>query len=149
MNDLYNHPKVKAMVSITKGEGFGRPLLEFTMTGKPVIASNWSGHKDFLPMDNAAMIGGKLTDVDVSAQDNFIIKDSKWFTANYDEFIHVLKLVKSNYDEFLIKSEKLRIMNSEKFTLDKMKELLKSYMEPHSIISKQTNLVLPKLNKIK
>jgi glycosyltransferase involved in cell wall biosynthesis len=116
MNDLYNHPKVKAMVSITKGEGFGRPLLEFTMTGKPVIASNWSGHKDFLPMDYAAMIGGKLTDVDVSAQDNFIIKDSKWFTANYDEFIHVLKLVKSNYDEFLIKSEKLRIMNSEKFT---------------------------------
>jgi glycosyltransferase involved in cell wall biosynthesis len=149
MNDLYNHPKVKAMVSITKGEGFGRPLLEFTMTGKPVIASNWSGHKDFLPMDYAAMIGGKLTDVDVSAQDNFIIKDSKWFTANYDEFIHVLKLVKSNYDEFLIKSEKLRIMNSEKFTLDKMKELLKSYMEPHSIISKQTNLILPKLNKIK
>ena len=149
MNDLYNHPKVKAMVSITKGEGFGRPLLEFTMTGKPVIASNWSGHKDFLPMDNAAMIGGKLTDVDVSAQDNFIIKDSKWFTANYDEFIHVLKLVKSNYDEFLIKSEKLRIMNSEKFTLDKMKELLKSYMEPHSIISKQINLMLPKLNKIK
>ena len=149
MNDLYNHPKVKAMVSITKGEGFGRPLLEFTMTGKPVIASNWSGHKDFLPMDYAAMIGGKLTDVDVSAQDNFIIKDSKWFTANYDEFIHVLKLVKSNYDEFLIKSEKLRIMNSEKFTLDKMKELLKSYMEPHSIISKQINLMLPKLNKIK
>ena len=149
MNDLYNHPKVKAMVSITKGEGFGRPLLEFTMTGKPVIASNWSGHKDFLPMDYAAMIGGKLTDVDVSAQDNFIIKDSKWFTANYDEFIHVLKLVKSNYDEFLIKSEKLRIMNSEKFTLDKMKELLKSYMEPHSIISKKINLVLPKLNKIK
>jgi len=149
MNNLYNHPKVKAMVSITKGEGFGRPLLEFTMTGKPVIASNWSGHKDFLPMDYAAMIGGKLTDVDVSAQDNFIIKDSKWFTANYDEFIHVLKLVKSNYDEFLIKSEKLRIMNSEKFTLDKMKELLKSYMEPHSIISKQINLMLPKLNKIK
>jgi glycosyltransferase involved in cell wall biosynthesis len=149
MNDLYNHPKVKAMVSITKGEGFGRPLLEFTMTGKPVIASNWSGHKDFLPMDYAAMIGGKLTDVDVSAQDNFIIKDSKWFTANYDEFVHVLKLVKSNYDEFLIKSEKLRIMNSEKFTLDKMKELLKSYMEPHSIISKQINLMLPKLNKIK
>jgi glycosyltransferase involved in cell wall biosynthesis len=149
MNDLYNHPKVKAMVSITKGEGFGRPLLEFTMTGKPVIASNWSGHKDFLPMDYAAMIGGKLTDVDVSAQDNFIIKDSKWFTANYDEFIHVLKLVKSNYDEFLIKSEKLRIMNSEKFTLNKMKELLKSYMEPHSIISKQINLMLPKLNKIK
>ena len=48
MNHLYNHPKVKAMVSLTKGEGFGRPLLEFTRSKKPVIASNWSGHIDFL-----------------------------------------------------------------------------------------------------
>jgi glycosyltransferase involved in cell wall biosynthesis len=47
MNDMYNHPKIKAMVSFTKGEGFGRPLLEFTMTGKPVLTSNWSGHLDF------------------------------------------------------------------------------------------------------
>ena len=39
MNKLYNHPKVKAMVSLTKGEGFGRPLLEFSLTGKPIIAS--------------------------------------------------------------------------------------------------------------
>lgn len=149
MNDLYNHPKVKAMVSITKGEGFGRPLLEFTMTGKPVIASNWSGHKDFLSLENSVMIGGKLTDVDQSAQDNFIINGSKWFTANYDEFIHVLKLVKSNYDEFLTKSEKLRVVNSENFTLDKMKDVFKSYMETNIVVPKQTNLTLPKLNKIK
>ena len=39
MNELYNHPKVKSMVSITKGEGFGRPLLEFSMTGKPMPLS--------------------------------------------------------------------------------------------------------------
>ena len=73
MNDLYNHPKIKLMVSLTKGEGFGRPLLEFTMTGKPVIASNWSGHKDFLPMDKAVMIGGKLVEVDESATNDFIL----------------------------------------------------------------------------
>ena len=78
MNDLYNHPKIKSMVSITKGEGFGRPLLEFTMTGKPVIASNWSGHKDFLSMESSVMIGGSLTEVDDSAVDNFILKGSKW-----------------------------------------------------------------------
>ena len=34
MNSLYNHPKIKAMISFTKGEGFGRPLLEFSLTGK-------------------------------------------------------------------------------------------------------------------
>jgi len=47
MNALYNHPKIKAMVSFTKAEGFGRPLLEFTTTGKPVIAPHYSGPADF------------------------------------------------------------------------------------------------------
>ena len=31
MNQLYNHPKVKAHISLTHGEGFGRPLLEATI----------------------------------------------------------------------------------------------------------------------
>jgi glycosyltransferase involved in cell wall biosynthesis len=152
MNSLYNHPKIKGMVSITKGEGFGRPLLEFTMTGKPVIASNWSGHKDFLPMDKSIMVGGQLTDVDESAVDSFIIKGSKWFTANYNEFIDVLKLVKKDYPKFLEKSELLKNDNKEKFSMDKMKELFQSYIEPLvSFVNppKETKLKLPKLNKIK
>ena len=48
MNEIYNHPKVKAHVNLTHGEGFGRPLLEASLSGKPVIASGWSGHLDFL-----------------------------------------------------------------------------------------------------
>lgn len=149
MNEVYNHPKIKAMVSITKGEGFGRPLLEFTMTGKPVLASNWSGQKDFLSPENSIMIGGKLTDVDNSAIDNFIIKGSKWFTANYGEVVEVMKYVKTNYDSLLTKSESLRKYNLDNFTLSKMKEVFQSYLEPHSKIPEQTKLILPKLNKIK
>ncbi len=150
MNELYNHPKIKSMVSLTKGEGFGRPLLEFTMTGKPVIASNWSGHKDFLPMDKAIMVGGKLTEVDESSIDDFIIKGSKWFTANYNEFVEVLKLVVSDYDKFLSKSEILREENLNKFTLTKMKEKFQDILKPHLVEPpKHKELVLPKLNKIK
>ncbi len=148
MNDLYNHPKIKSMVSITKGEGFGRPLLEFSMSGKPIVASNWSGHKDFLPMDKAVMIGGTLTDVDDSAVDTFILKNSKWFTANYNEVVQVLRLVKSDYDKFLENSEKLRIENQDKFSLSKMTENFKSIIEPHLTTPKETKLVLPILNKI-
>lgn len=150
MNQLYNHPKIKAMVSITKGEGFGRPLLEFTMTGKPVIASNWSGHKDFLPMDKAIMVGGKLTDVDDSTIDDFIIKGSKWFTANYNEFVEVLKLVKKDYTKFVDKSEVLRNENLNKFTLSKMKDKFQEIIKPYLVEApKQKEIVLPKLNKIK
>ncbi len=149
MNDLYNHDKVKSMVSITKGEGFGRPLLEFTMTGKPVIASNWSGHKDFLPMDKAIMVGGALTEVHDSAVDTFVLKGSKWFTANYNEVVQVLQLVKKDYDTFLTKSETLRIENEEKFSLEKMKDKFKNIIDPFTKVPQETKLVLPVLNKIK
>lgn len=149
MNDLYNHPKIKSMVSITKGEGFGRPLLEFSMTGKPIVASNWSGHKDFLPMDKAIMVGGKLTDVHDSAIDSFIIKGSKWFTANYGEVVEVLKLVKKDYDMFIKKSEVLREENVNNFSMEKMKDKFKSIISPFMVIPQETKLVLPKLNKIK
>jgi glycosyltransferase involved in cell wall biosynthesis len=148
MNDLYNHPKIKSMVSITKGEGFGRPLLEFTMTGKPVIASNWSGHKDFLPIDKSIMIGGKLTEVHESSIDSFIIKGSKWFTANYDEVVSVLKLVINDYDSMLEKSKLLKEENKTNFSLDEMTKKFKSILEPKVKIPEYTNLVLPSLFKI-
>jgi glycosyltransferase involved in cell wall biosynthesis len=153
MNDLYNHPKIKSMISITKGEGFGRPLLEFTMSGKPVIASNWSGHKDFLPTDKAIMIGGKLTDVDESAIDQFIIKGSKWFTANYNEVAEVMNVVKNDYSNFLLKSLKLKEENKQNFSLEKMKERFEEILKPYSIAfqpsPQKTKLILPKLNKVK
>ena len=148
MNEVYNHPKIKSMVTLTKGEGFGRPLLEFTMTGKPVIASNWSGHKDFLPMNKAIMIGGKLTDVHESAVDAFILKDSKWFTANYNEAVEVFKLVHKDYEKFLERSEALRLENAEAFSMDAMREEFKKLIQDVPSVPKQTQLVLPKLTKI-
>ena len=152
MNQLYNHPKIKSMISITKGEGFGRPLLEFSMTGKPIIASNWSGHKDFLPTDKAIMLGGKLTDVHESAADKLILKEGKWFTVDYNQVIQAMKLIVKDYDKVLINAELLRKENENKFSMEKMIELFKSYMEPFVKIEPQpqmTKLNLPKLNKIK
>lgn len=148
MNNLYNHPNIKSMVSITKGEGFGRPLLEFTMTGKPIIASNWSGHKDFLPMDKSIMVGGKLTDVHSSAINDYILKDSKWFTANYSEVIEVFKIVKKDYESFSEKSLLLMEENKEKFSLLKMKEKFLSIITPFIDKPKELKLNLPILTKI-
>jgi glycosyltransferase involved in cell wall biosynthesis len=149
MNELYNHPKVKGMVSITKGEGFGRPLLEFSMTGKPIIASNWSGHKDFLPIDKAVLIGGTLTEVHDSAIDTFILKGSKWFTANYNEFGEVMSIVYNQYEKFIERSENLRLENSVKFTMEEMKNKLTTYLQPIITQPKMVDIKLPKLEKIK
>ena len=148
MNSLYNHPKIKAMISLTKGEGFGRPLLEFTMTGKPVIASNWSGHKDFLPLDKAVMVGGTLTDVHDSAVDKFVLKNAKWFTANYNEASAVMKLVRDEYDSFKTKSEELKEINKDNFNMEMMIKKFETILAPYIQRPERVDLKLPKLNKI-
>ncbi len=83
MNTLYNHSKVKAHISFTKGEGFGRPLLEASISGKPVIASGWSGHLDFLDKNGAVLVGGELKNVHPSAAwENVLIQESSWFNPD-------------------------------------------------------------------
>jgi glycosyltransferase involved in cell wall biosynthesis len=148
MNELYNHPKVKAMVTLTKGEGFGRPLLEFSMTGKPILASNWSGHKDFLPMDKAVMLGGSLTEVHESVVDSFIVKGSKWFTPNYGEVVEIMRMVKNEYDTFYNKSQVLMEENREKFSMSKMTEKFESIITPYVVKPKEVKLKIPQLTKL-
>ena len=149
MNGLYNHPKIKAMVTLTKGEGFGRPLLEFSMTGKPIIASNWSGHKDFLPVDKAIMLGGSLVAVHKNSADKFLLENSKWFSANYGEATEVMKLVKKDYSTFLERSELLRKENVVKFSFTAMTEKFKMLLSPLlTEAPKKKDLILPKLQKI-
>ncbi len=50
MHSLYKHKSVHALVSLTHGEGFGLPLFEAAYSGLPVVATDWSGHLDFLYM---------------------------------------------------------------------------------------------------
>jgi hypothetical protein len=100
-------------------------------------------------MDKAVMIGGKLTEVHETAQDKFIIKGSKWFTANYNEFVEVMKIVKRDYEDFKSRAETLRIENSEKFTLDKMTEKFKTILMSFGNKPEEQKLILPKLTKVK
>ena len=97
MNSLYNHKKVKAMVSLTKGEGFGRPLLEFTLTKKPLITTAWSGHADFLNPEFTTLIGGQLENVHPSAANHMLLKESQWFSPNHQDISKSLKSVFENY----------------------------------------------------
>lgn len=119
MHGLYEHPKVKAMVSFTHGEGFGRPLLEFSLTGKPVIASNWSGHLDFLK-NGAVLLEGELKEVHASAQNQFIIQGSKWFYVNYSNAINKLRDIYKNYNTYKTFAFQLGKQNKQNFSLDKM-----------------------------
>ncbi len=151
MNGLYEHPKVKAMLNFTKGEGFGRPLLEFSLTGKPVIASGWSGHLDFLK-EGAVLLEGELKNVHESAADQFLLKEAKWFNVNISEALTKIKDVYKNYSKYLSGSTKLAKNNRHNFSLEKMTEKFDGILNQYGIYNKvqpkfQT-LQLPKLKSL-
>ena len=150
MNYLYNHPKVKSMVSLTHGEGYGRPLLEASMVGLPVITTGWSGQLDFLNKDNSLILPGELKEVPESAHwENIIIPQSKWFYVHEPSAYKALNLMYENTNEYKRKSKILMEKNRNKFTLNKMIDKLDSIMGNHlKDQPTQVKLKLPKLKKV-
>ena len=147
MNHLYNHPKVKAMVSLTKGEGFGRPLLEFTRSKKPVIASNWSGHIDFLNSDFASLIPGELKEIHPSAiQEGLLIENSKWFSPDITFTNLLLKDYFTGYKTYSTKGKRLAHYCMTNFSFEKMQEKLEEIMDENA--PKKVEIKLPNIKKI-
>jgi glycosyltransferase involved in cell wall biosynthesis len=151
INAIYNHQKVKAMVNLTKGEGFGRPLLEFSIVGKPIIASGWSGHLDFLPSEFAGLVGGTLNNVHQRAHvQNTILMESQWFKPDDNQVGHAFNDVFEKYKDYQEKAKRLAFRNKQNFSFDKMTEKLGGFLAQYvPEFPKQVSLVLPKLNKIK
>jgi glycosyltransferase involved in cell wall biosynthesis len=147
MNQLNNDNKVKAFVSFTKGEGYGRPLAEAAITGKPVIVSNWSGHTDFIHPDYNILIGGDLKNVHKSAANQWLLKESQWFNINTDIASRAMKDVFKHYKKYLEKSRKQTQYLKDNWSFDKMVEKLNTLL-PKVEASPQTQQIkLPKLKK--
>jgi glycosyltransferase involved in cell wall biosynthesis len=145
INHLYNHPKIKTMLSLTKGEGFGRPLLEFSAIGKPIIASGWSGHTDFLRADLNLLVGGKLEPVHKSAvMKDMILEQSKWFNADHQEAAKAYKMVFKNYKLHLKNAKRQAVVTKKYFTLEKMQEQLNVYIDKYvPNFPEELDLVIP------
>jgi len=150
MNELYNHHKVKAFYLTTHGEGFGRPLLEASFTGLPVITSNWSGHLDFLDEKHSLLVAGEMKKVPKSVVwKNIIVEDSQWFVADSNSVSAALNYVFTNYNEVKKKALDLMKINREKFNTEKMIEEFKSILDKVSAnIPTQVPINLPKLKKV-
>ncbi len=147
LNKINNDPKVKAFVSFTKGEGFGRPLLEQAITGKPVITTNWSGHVDFIRPEYNVLLGGELKPIHESAVNKWLIKEANWFNVNTDVASKGMKDVYKNYKKYIENSRKQTKWLKENFSFNKMTESLLASL---SSVKVTTNipLQLPKLKKL-
>jgi len=162
MNEMYNHPKVKAHLTFTHGEGFGRPLLEASFSGKPVIAPIATGQADFLSNDYVVKLPHTMTKVPKNAfPKEYENQDAKWATVNYGEASRIMKDVFHKYDKYKIKGKKHMLVSQQHFTHERMSEklveiadnMLESVSQPVDIKlpklveKKETKVKLPKLKK--
>ena len=149
---LYNLPKIKAMISCTHGEGFGRPLAEATCCDLPVIASNWSGQLDFLNPKQSVMIEGELKPIPKALiWKPIIVEPGKWFNVSEPDVVNKLRLFHKNHKTIKSNAKKLGIWNRSKFSLITMaKEFNKIIDDAIKAIPETPqpmSLKLPKLKK--
>jgi hypothetical protein len=149
MNEIYNHAKIKAMVNLTKGEGFGRPLLEFTLSKKPLITTGWSGHMDFLNPEFTTLLKGELTQVHPSAANQFLLKEAQWFSADPSQIGFYLKDVFENYKNYTDGAKRQGFKSKTEFNWDKMKEKVDEiFTKAIPEFPKEIKLQLPQLKKL-
>jgi len=147
INNLYNHSKVKAFISLTKGEGYGRPLAEFCLSKKPVITTGWSGHVDFLNPEFSVLLPGQLTQVHQSAVvQNMIIPESAWFSVDPSAASKAMVDVFEDYSKYEVMGKRQGHKIKTEFNFDNMVLLLKTYLEKY--VPKPVVLKLPQLKKI-
>ena len=144
LNKINNDPKIKAFISFTKGEGFGRPLLEQAITGKPVITTNWSGHIDFIRPEYNVLLGGELKPIHKSAANKWLLEQAQWFNVNTEVASKAMKDVYKHYKKYIENSRKQTKFLKENFSQDKMTEVLKGHMDQINV-SVNVPLQIPKL----
>ena len=149
MNQMYNHPKVKAHLTFTHGEGFGRPLLEASFSGKPIIAPISTGQADFLDKQYSVELPHQMTKVAPNAfPKDYTTPESMWSTVNYGIAGRVMLDVFNNYDKYKMKAKKQMIVNRETFSHDAMRDkLIQITDKVLEGVPKQVELKLPKLTK--
>ena len=89
MAELYKHNKIKAFISLTHGEGYGLPIIEAAACGLPIMATNWSGHLDFLHIGEKKYfvpIDYKLEEIPQSVVRKGVMEiSSKWAIPDEDD----------------------------------------------------------------
>jgi len=114
---VYKNKKINAIVSATRGEGFGLPLLEAAASSLPVVATNWSGHLDFLNLGSFIKLDYELKEVDKRKIDNNIfVNGLKWAEVNEQDFKNKVKNFYKNRKGIKSKSNKLSEKIKQKYS---------------------------------
>lgn len=126
MKALYEHDKVKCLVNIAHGEGFGLPLFEAARLSLPIVTIPWSGQLDFLRHDGDDLfekVAFSMRPVqDFAHWEGVIQKEAMWAYADEKSFKESLSWIYNNHDEALSRAKTLQKKVEEKFNTESLYE---------------------------
>ena len=124
MTWLYQHEKIKAMINISHGEGFGLPLFEAAREALPIVSVGWSGQVDFLRHNNKdyfESVKYELKNVQKEAVWPGIIEaEAKWAFADSGSYKMCLRKVHKKWKQAKKRSIELQSLVNEKFNEEKL-----------------------------
>jgi len=129
---LYKNDKIKALVAPTRGEGYGLPLLEAAASGLPVLATNWSGHRDFLNTGKWINFDYKLQAVNEAKIDGQIfVEGSKWAEVDEKDFKRKVRKFREQNDKPVEWAKDLSEKLKETHSFESIADYWNSLMSEH------------------
>lgn len=127
---LYNDQSLIGLISATRGEGYGLPMIEAAAAGLPVMATDWSGHKTFL--QDGCWLPIKYTLVPLQEQrtdDRIFMKGSCWAAADENDFKLGLEKLHKQRSSYRKKALAQREVILDKFSQSYIEKLYDNFME--------------------
>jgi glycosyltransferase involved in cell wall biosynthesis len=113
-----------AFVLPTRGEGWGRPLMEAMAAGLPTVGSGWGGNRSFMTDDNSFLVPGELVAIERDALvfDRYI--GQRWFAPDRSALADLMRVVARDGPEVRRRAQNAAAHIAEKFSYARVVERL-------------------------
>jgi len=163
VHSLYKHDKIKCLVSLTHGEGFGLPMFEAAYSGLPVIAPGWSGQCDFLyappPKKKGKRRKAKGSRKPYFAEVDFVMnpvpksaiwegvveKGTSWCFPVEGSYKMKLRQIRNEYPKWLERAKHLQRWVCKEFDKDKMYKKMCEAIIPEEIAPEEVDALFAEL----